>query len=340
MNDFVPQLRPLKPDVLAYFGLRRDPFAKLQRAAEYYQSSEFRTAVKMIRYAVEHDEVVAIVGDIGTGKTDAVAMAAEALGGDPAERIDFVRLAQPDKSGLRVTHVLDALLHHFERDAHAPQSAQKKAWLVRHCLTQAHRDGRRVCLLLDEAHRAPGPFLKGLKELHEGMRFGLRSSLFAVVLIGHRELSEHYARVARDVYDRLSAGNTALLGRMTPREVSAYIAHRLEAVCPGRAGGPLIDEPARLAIGRLACAPLAINELCWRLLEAAYADDLQTIGEERVLALWDRAGLREHLGLSLQTIADRAGIGKSTVADALSGKASSANTERVEQVLRAAVQGG
>ena len=322
---------PPKPVVLAHFGLRRNPFGRLQSSDDYYRSPEFRLALQMVEYALDHDDVVAFVGDIGSGKTDAMEMVQEVLAAEPDRKVQFIRPEVPDKGYLRIQHVTEAMLHELQMDT-LPASVQRRNWLLRKLLTQLRQLGQKTCLVLDEAHRLTGPFLKSLKEFHEQMRFGLRASLFSVVLIGHRHLLEHYAKVARDVWERLDVGNCALLGQMNPLEGSAYIAHRLASV-----GAPeLFDEAARLAAARLATSPLALNVVCWKVLEAAYLEGQPRITESSVLAAFDRGALAERLGLSLGEIAARAGLGKSTVSDALKGKAGPKAVEAVDQVLRGA----
>ena len=55
-------MNTLKPDVLAWFGLKRSPFGGFQSEADFYASSDFRAALRMIAYAVESYEIVALVG--------------------------------------------------------------------------------------------------------------------------------------------------------------------------------------------------------------------------------------------------------------------------------------
>ena len=330
-------MNTLKPDVLHWFGLKRSPFGGFQSEEEFYASSDFRAALRMIAYAVESYEIVALVGDVGAGKTEAVNHAMAALAGTEGMQVSFIRVAHPEKEGMRIGVVVEALLDAFIMDGDPlPRSLQRRVLLLRYHLIQAHQGGRRTCLIVDEAHRLGAPFLKGLKELHESIRFGHHASLFGTVLLGHNKLIEKYQRVARDVWERLDAGNLAMLGEMTPPEVAEYITHRTAAV-----GAPeLLSEEARLAVGRLAHSPLAINQVCWKLLEAAYLQGDKAIGKAQLLAAFDRPALAAMLGLTMAEIAQRTGLGKTSVHDALHGKAGRKSTRAVDDVLEETLREG
>ena len=328
-------MQATKPDVLDWFGLRASPFGGFRTGKEFYQSSEYRTAVRMIAFAVESFEMIALIGDVGSGKTEAVRAAMSAVSAEGMQ-VDFVRVEHPEKESMRIGSVLEALLNHFsEEGARLPQSAQRRTWLVKHHLISNHQQNRRTCLVIDEAHRLSGQFLKSLKELHETVRFGPHVSLFAVVLIGHRRLVERYKAVARDVWNRLDAGNIAGFGGFTPQEVSEYIALR----CRETGAGELFSEQARLTVGRIASGPLEINRVCWRLMETACLEAEKQIDENLVLIAFDRAELAGRLGLSESEIAEMAGVSKTSVSSAFHGKAGKDATAAVDQVLREKAKG-
>lgn len=326
--------QPLKSEVLAHFGLERDPFGKLNGAADYWQSPEFRRALGLVDYAIRHDEIVAVIGDIGSGKTDALAMIREAFAGRNAEPVDFIPVLVADKKALRITHVVDAILEHFAVEK-VPASVMRRSIKARATLSSVESQGRRVCVLVDEAHRATGDFLKSFKELHEQLRWGMRASLFSAVLIGHKSLPERYAAVAPDVWARLDQQQVCTMGDMTPREVAEYITHRLQAV----GGRRIFDEAAAQAIGRLAAAPIPVNRLCWRLMSAAYLENQRTVTEAAVLLAYDREALLEKLGLTQGGVVRLSGIPKSTVNDVFTGKGSKESEAAVDAVLRGALRG-
>jgi type II secretory pathway predicted ATPase ExeA len=325
-------LQPLKPDVLEYFGLMHDPFGRL-RERDFFVSSEFRRALKVVKYAIQEDEIVALVGDVGAGKTETVRMVREAIHSDAVHPVQFVHLVHPDKREVRIVAVVDLLLKALGLDKPAA-STQGRTLQLRMQLAKEAADNR-FCLVIDEAHRLTGGFLKSLKDLHESSRWGVRPALFSVVLIGHEGLLLRYREVARDVYERLAAGNVASFGHMTPLEVSDYIETRVKAA----GGNGLFDKPSRAAVGRLAHTPLAVNAVCYRAMEEAYRQGAQRIGDAVILAAFDRRGLLDHLGLTVREVAAKAGLGETTVRDVLDGKAADGSIAKVDELLRGAVKG-
>lgn len=334
-------MTPTRPDIMQFFNMHSFPFGQVNGSG-YYLSSEYKTALKQIAYAVESYEVVAIAGDVGAGKSEAVAHSIAALKATEGMKVKFIRVDHPRKESVRINAVVESLLNDFLEDGERiPGSVQRRVWLLKFYLKQAVEDGIRVCLVIDEAHRLTGPFLKSLKDLYETIRFAHHGSLFAIVLTGHRSLIKHYKKVAPDVWQRLEAGNIAILGEMTEQEVADYILHRCE-----EAGTPgLFTEHAALAVGRLAKAPLGVNNICWDLLAHAYKEGFpegenRRIDEMHVLSAYDPAQLMAMLDLSQGEIAKRGNLGKTTVKDVLDGKAGSKSVAEVKRVLAEAVQEG
>lgn len=330
--------RPRKPDVLRHFKLQRYPFGPVAGDAEFWRSPEFAAALDMISYAVDHDDAVAIVGDIGAGKSGALTWVRRCFEATDGREVLFVTLHQYDKKRLTIGHVLEAFLREFTGEQPPPQSAQKRGLLVRRNLAQCHKEGRRrICLLVDEAHRVSGAFLKSLKEFHEATRYATRSALFAICYVGHPELVSNFQRVAPDVWARLDVGNVLEFGAMSPQEVSAYIAHRTTAV----GAQDLFDEPARLAIGRIAHTPLDINRACAQLMDAAFLGNQRTVGLADVYRVYNRLDLARMLGYSSERLGQLAGLGSTTVNDILNnkGRYSEAAATKLDNALTSILAG-
>lgn len=328
-------MNPLKPDVLEHLGLKRDPFSTVVMDGHYHQTPEFQRAYRLVAYAVDHFEMVAVIGKVGSGKSEALREVRLAFAGRLEPKVDFVIVAHVDKKTLKIAAVVEAFLDNFGVDTGRGSSLQRRIWDMRVALAEAYHDGRRVCIIIDEAHRVNAHFLKSLKELHEQSRWADKPALFSIVLVGHADLISNYQRIAPDVWERLDANNIVRLGELTPLEVAAYIEHRMNAA----GGNGLFDETARKAVGRLASSPLEVNRVCWRLMCGAYQAEAESIGAKDILRILDRSELRETLGLSMEEIAQRAGVGKSTVADVMSGKAKKKSNEAVDAVITEELRG-
>ncbi len=324
-------MNPLMPEILEHFGLERNPFGKLAGDGEFYASPEFRRAYATVDYALSHSEMVAIVGDVGSGKSEAMVAVKEHLKARPEAPVNFIEVLHPDKGTMKIGSVLEAFIQMLEI-ARPGQSQQRRAWHVKFAIQERWRQGERFILIIDEAHRLSGPFLKSLKELHEQTRFGHMAALIGIVLLGHESLLSNYQKVASDVYQRLDAGHVCTMGSMTPLEIDEYIAHRVAAVN----GNGLFDGEARRAVGRLASSPLGANRICAKLLATAYTRGQDAVTLEEVYAAYDRRALADLLGLSAPAIAGRAGIGRSTVHDVFDGRGKG-SAAKVDAVLREAM---
>jgi len=259
-----------KPVLLDYFGLAHDPFGRLQKAGDVWPGLELRTCKQLVDYAVAHNELVALQGDFGSGKTTIRNAVLAGLG----EEVKVIEV-DADKETLSIGTIEETCLHALGHDA-PPRNRAARRLLLKAGWHALHKRGDKALLVLDEAHRIAGSTMKVLKELHEQSRFAHHETLFAVLLVGHRQMTARMAWEARDLLGRLEAHNIHHLGRMIPPQTAEYIRHRLEAA----GGGGLIEDSALELLAHRA-TPLEINAVMWRLLDAACANDERTITAER-----------------------------------------------------------
>lgn len=253
---------PSKAEMLPHFGLTHDPFVKRQIEADLWPSLEVRTAHDLLRYAIRHREIVLVVGDYGVGKTTAIWAALDKLR-PPEGHSLVVAEVLGEKRAVTVRAIVEAMLTAFKVERlPAPEAARRR--LLRKLLIQ-RRNSERLAVVIDEAHLIRGGTLKALKELHEQSRHGPLESLFAVILIGHRQASALFAMEAPDFYARLEAHNIVQISGLLPGSAADYLRHRAEAAGRSDLFAPEVLE--RLE-GRH--TPLQLNRLAWRLLEAAY----------------------------------------------------------------------
>jgi len=313
-----------KPELMRHFGLTRDPFAAPCGPAELWPGAALAQAEDLLRHAVAQREIVAILGDIGTGKTTLAFSAAARLsrganntagrlprGADGAAerssrgannaagrssrgannaaagRLGTRARLVPiagDTPALRIAHVIETCLRELGVQA-LPHGETARRRRLNGCWRELRAAGETALLMLDEAHRLSGELLKGLKELHEQSRWVMEAATFAVVLTGHRQLVTAYEAAAPDVLQRLEAHNILRVGRLLPVQAKAYVLHRLAA-----AGAAQLAEARALdGCWRGPATPLEIHALLWRLLEAA-----ARAGERRLTAGRVAAELGEH----------------------------------------------
>ena len=204
---------------LEHFGLRESPFRITPHTEFFFTGANRGPTLEALIYAITHDEgIVKVSGEVGSGKTMLCRMLLQRL---PAN-VDKVYLANPSLSK-------DEILHAIAEDlqVHLPEGRL-------HVLTRALEDrlgeifssGRRVVVLIDEAHAMPPESLEEIRLL-SNLETN-RHKLLRIVLFGQPELDERLADPSmRQLRERITH-NFALEPLRRP-DVGTYIAFRLRA---------------------------------------------------------------------------------------------------------------
>ena len=146
------------------------------------------------------------------------------------------------------------------------RTLEYKARLVGRTLEEAYRDGKKVVIVIDEAHLLRPEALLALKRIYE-FEIGFKK-LLSIILVGQQglarqlksnfELAEVSQRV--DLYE-LGSLNGA---------VGAYIEHKLSRAGLNGADKDIFDRAALKAIGDRADTPLSVNNLAALALITAH----------------------------------------------------------------------
>ena len=297
---------------LRHFGLDRGP--------GFYRGDQHDRRLRDILDAVEAREMTAVVGMFGSGKTELVELAQR-----ETPDAEFVWINSPDKERLRVGHVMSAMIEQVSGES-PRRSAQALASQLARVLgerVQPPYFRRRVVAVIDNAHRLTAQTLMAIKDLRE-LRYNGHRPLFSVVLIGQEPLMNLLARHGEVFYRCGRIDLSAEAGWMDEAERGRYLQARF---------GVALDPTARTRVAALARTPLTMDRLVGQMMEDAYAAGFDTV-DERVIQL-DPKTRAEAIGASLAEIARAAGVGKTTVADLLAGRAVTADTRaKVEEGLR------
>ncbi|MEJ5359489.1 MAG: AAA family ATPase [Desulfobacterales bacterium] len=132
--------------VLEHWELEREPFANVPGGSLFYGSPQHEEALNRLLYVVRHRKGVGMLtGEVGCGKTTVTRALAACLSGQPYE---VVVLSNP---ALSPEELLKAILLKLS----GRMENGSKAWVLeqiqRH-LVSAEAAGRRVVLVIDEAH--------------------------------------------------------------------------------------------------------------------------------------------------------------------------------------------
>jgi MSHA biogenesis protein MshM len=257
---------------LDHFNLSADPFRITPDTAFFFTGGQRGDFLEGLVVASMHDEgIVSVVGEIGMGKTMLTRMLLERLRLLPC---DTVYLANPvfDRN-----EILEAITRDL---MHAPERGNRAQTLaiLESALLERYTRGRRVVVVIDEAHSMPAPTLEEIRLLSN-----LETShhkLLKIVLFGQPELDEllNSTRL-RQVKDRIS--HRFELQPFTAQEACSYLTFRLQKA--GWQGEDLFDAAAhKLLLQASGGRTRKLNMLADKSMLAAYAEGATRIGLEQV----------------------------------------------------------
>lgn len=283
---------------LEHFGLHEPPFRITPHPDFFFDGADRGATLEGLLYAILHDEgIVKVSGEIGSGKTTLCRVMMERL---PPE-VETVFLANPSYSRSEI-------LHAIAEDLGLPASSDPTASALRALqekLLELYAAGKRVVVMIDEAHAMPEDTLEQVRLLSN--LESSRHKLLQIVLFGQPELDQALAKpTLRQLKDRIthSFRTRPLVGD----EVGKYVAFRMRA-----AGykGPDVFSPSAIAAITRGSSGLSrrINVLCDKALLAAFAENTHAVTPRQVrAALADSefapiAGSRPRVGRALAAAA-------------------------------------
>lgn len=264
-----------------HFGLKEAPFPLTPHTEFFFSGANRGATLDALIYAITHDEgIVKVSGEVGSGKTMLCRMLMERL----PKNVDTVYIADPT---LTRQEIVFAITDELGLDLAQERSTAVVRRLVEH-LINLYAQGRRIVLLIDEAHAMPAETLEQIRLLSNLET--RRHKLLQIVLFGQPELHEVLDRPQmRQLKDRITQHFT--LDPLRPADVAAYIAFRMRA-----AGyrGPNVFKPAAIHLMASASSGLTrrLNVIADKALLAAYALDQHEVTPRLVRAAIRDAELR------------------------------------------------
>ena len=258
---------------LDHFGLKEPPFRITPHTDFFFDGADRGATLEALIYAILHDEgIVKVSGEVGSGKTMLCRVLIERL---PAN-VDTIYLATPSLGRDEILHAIgDELELKFSNDRTSVALRELQAHLIRR-----YGEGRRVVILIDEAHAMPEETLEQVRLLSN--LESNRHKLLQIVLFGQPELDATLAKTSlRQLRDRITHGF-----RMRPLsrpEVAKYLSFRMRA-----AGyrGPDVFKPRAVSLLARSADGLTrrINILADKALLSAFTDNSHAVTERHVRA--------------------------------------------------------
>ena len=257
---------------LEHFGLDEPPFRITPHTDFFFEGAERGATLEALAYAVLHDEgIVKVSGEVGSGKTMLCRMLMERL----PSNAETLYLATPSLAQ-------DEILHAIGDELELKLSERRTVALreLQHHLINLYAAGRRVVILIDEAHVMPEDTLEQVRLLSN--LESSRHKLLQIVLFGQPELDATLGKPSlRQLRDRVT--HSFRMRPLAEPEVARYLAFRMRAA--GYRGPDLFGARAAKLIARASGGlTRRINILADKSLLAAYSDAAHAITERHVKA--------------------------------------------------------
>ncbi|HUS23412.1 MAG TPA: AAA family ATPase, partial [Candidatus Binatia bacterium] len=249
-----------------YFGLREMPFSITPDPAYLYMSPRHQEALGHLLYGTgQYGGFVQLTGEVGTGKTTVV----RTLLSQKLDNVDVAVILNPRQNEQEfVASICDELHVPYPEDA----TLKTLVDALNAHLLEAHAQGRRTVVIIDEAQNLPPEVLEQVRLLTNLETH--KEKLLRIMLVGQPELGDLLARAdLRQLAQRITARYH--LTPLSEHETAEYVAHRLNV---GGGGRELFPPAAIAAVHRLSRGvPRLVNVLCDRALLGAYAEGMKQV---------------------------------------------------------------
>jgi MSHA biogenesis protein MshM len=247
---------------LEHYGLKEPPFRITPHTDFFFEGADRGATLEALIYAVLHDEgIVKVSGEVGSGKTMLCRVLMERL---PAN-VDTIYIATPS---LARDEILEAIGEELGLALAGRRTGAALRELQEHLIGR-YGQGRRVVILIDEAHAMPEETLEEVRLLSN--LESNRHKLLQIVLFGQPELDETLAKPSlRQLRDRVT--HAFRMRPLSKAEAARYLSFRMRA-----AGyrGPEVFAPGAVALIAGASDGLTrrINILADKALLSAFTEN-------------------------------------------------------------------
>lgn len=182
------EVEMISQEAMKHFRLFRNPFIDdIQKDADIYMSDEHRYIEAAMLDAARHGGFLAVIGEVGSGKSVMRRKVIEQLKRDGDMLVIYPQTI--DKTRLTAGSICDAIIYDISSEK-AKVKLEDKSRQVQRLLLDRAKSGYRACLIIEEAHDLSVQTLKFLKRFYE-LEDGYRK-LLGIVLIGQTELKEMF----------------------------------------------------------------------------------------------------------------------------------------------------
>lgn len=258
---------------LEHFGLQEPPF-KITPVTDFFFSGANRGEIlDALIYAISESEgIIKVTGEVGSGKTMLCRMLLEKL----PDQIEAVYLANPS---LTREEMLYAIADGLNLDLEGKR-VNSILQTLQNTLEEKISQGKRVVILVDEAHAMPLETMEDLRLLYN-MQVG-NHKLLHIVLFGQPELNDKLSQPnMRQLKDRIIHHFSML--PLSQNIIESYLLFRLRTA--GYRGPTLFSSHAATLIGKASQGLMRrVNVLADKAMLAAFVENTFNIDVRHVQA--------------------------------------------------------
>lgn len=268
-------------EAIKHFKLKGDPFTnEIHSRADVFFNNENKVIKQAVLDASRHQGFIALIGEVGSGKTTILNAALEDLRGE--ERVTVIYPQTVAKERLTATQITEAVVRDLA-PADAPRaSLEARSRQIKKLLESRAADGGTAVLILEEAHAMPKTTLRQLKRFYELVQ-GYRK-LLGIILIGQLELLDRLGDTdIREVAKRCR--KIVLKGLPDNGGIRAYLQYKFSRV--GAKVDDVFENDAWSTLGRFRWSqnPLDLNNYTVRLMNQAAEAGEKKISRDLVFSV-------------------------------------------------------
>lgn len=178
------EVEMITQEAMKYFKLFRNPFIDdIQKDSDIYMSDEHRYIEAAMVDAARHGGFLAVIGEVGSGKSVMRRKVVEQLKKDGDVIVIYPQMI--DKTRVNASSICDAIIMDLSEQK-PKMKLEQKTRQVHQLLLERAKQGFRSVLMIEEAHDLHTSTLKYLKRFYE-LEDGYRK-LLGIILIGQVEL--------------------------------------------------------------------------------------------------------------------------------------------------------
>ncbi len=258
---------------LSHFGLSEPPFRITPHTDFFFDGANRGATLEALLYAITHDEgIVKVSGEVGSGKTMLCRVLMERL----PQNVETIYLANPSLSR-------EEILYAIADELRLELTAERAGRLLRELqdqLVSMYGKGKRVVVLIDEAHAMPKETLEEIRLL-SNLESG-HHKLLQIVLFGQPELDELLGSTdMRQLKERIT--HSFRLEPFVTGDIETYIDFRMRAA--GYRGPPVFSARAvRMIAAASQGLTRRVNILADKALLSAFARNTHGVTDKEARA--------------------------------------------------------